>query len=167
MSTRLQTISHRQTLNTAQLPDNQPGGLSTSRHCHPMTASFIPGIHNSGSILHTLITAISNTANGDTVCTISAGDTGDTFTSMQPLPRLQQPLSSRNRILTLPEHEHRWQPIPPEPKTSSMSTDNDTMICDSLFIAPITPSITKYCTSPTLKIQKNKKKQYFCKLRII
>ena len=64
---------------------------------------------------------------------MSAADTGDTRTSMQSLPLLQQPWSSR-RILTLPEQEQRWHPMPPAPKTSSRNTANDTMICDINFI---------------------------------
>lgn len=84
---------------------------------------------------------------------MSATDTGDTFTSMQSLPRLQQPSSNR-RILTLPEQEQRWHPMPPAPKTSSRNTDSDTMICDSLFIALITPSIPNYCTARMLNIPK-------------
>lgn len=80
---------------------------------------------------------------------MSAADTGDTRTSMQSLPRLQQPWSSR-RILTLPEQEQRWHPMPPAPKTSSRNTASDTMICDINFIELITSSIPNYCTAGML-----------------
>jgi hypothetical protein len=74
-------------------------------------------------------------------------DTGDTVTTMQLLPRAQQPLSAILSRLTLPEQEHRCHPIPPAPNTSSRSTDSDTIICDRLFTTHITPPAPKYCTS--------------------
>ena len=72
---------------------------------------------------------------------------------MQSLPRPQQPSSIR-RILTLPEQEQRWHPMPPAPKTSSKNTASDTMICDIIFIELITSSIPNYCTADMINLPK-------------
>ncbi|MBR5352175.1 MAG: hypothetical protein IK126_00530 [Bacteroidales bacterium] len=73
---------------------------------------------------------------------IQTGNTPDSnseaFSPKQSPPRQQQPSSSR-RILTLPEQEQRWHPMPPAPKTSNRNTASDTMICDIIFISQITP----------------------------
>ncbi|MBR5352173.1 MAG: hypothetical protein IK126_00520 [Bacteroidales bacterium] len=74
---------------------------------------------------------------GCTSCCNSAVDTCKTFTVIQLL-LLQQPSPDGDTRLTCPVQEHFCHPMPPAPNSTSTSTEQVTMICDSLFIAPIT-----------------------------
>lgn len=131
---------HNQTRNTGQLPASHPGGEprlpSRSAQTTPATTGCCCTV---GHTWHTTAKSITEAPTCGAGCDTSAVDTGDTVTTMQLLPRAQQPLSAILSRLTLPEQEHRCHPIPPAPNTSSRSTDSDTIICDSLFTTPITP----------------------------
>ena len=139
---------HNQTRNTGQFLAIHPGGEprlpSRSAQATPVTTGCCCTV---GHTWHTTAKSITEAPTCGAGCDTSAVDTGDTVTTMQLLPRAQQPLSAILSRLTLPEQEHLCHPIPPAPNTSSRSTDSDTIIYDSLFTTHITPPAPKYCTS--------------------